>query len=410
MSHIGGMITGNVGITDIQAVLGTSENRLKYLCKHSAIIKWAMYKPVKSTLRNTDEQIDKTTMSWKPTADWWLGNFSGERWGMKFNIADSIGAISTRTSEGKTYREPTSGFFYQLMRDNLRWTYQPPQGSGTTPASIPRQIDFAGYNHDVPCPLPFTYTRTLYVSGASSTMATFTLDCGIRNPSEEVAGGLTLINMMLPYPYSQMIATLGRCYVGVLFYNTTLQDCFWQCSDTRLEALYGLDATARAKALHVSLTNADFTNQYAKNHKDWKTRAFLCSKALGYCETLLAGQGHYLLPCDEAAATCTFAIAGSLVISDFTASKVGTNVNITVQLTNNTGYQQTVSSPKIELVTVGTSLVQASYTWGNTTINNGDTAVLNHTFTGMLDTYLDAVFTATYSGGTLSQTVRVVNK
>jgi hypothetical protein len=104
------------------------------------------------------------------------------------------------------------------------------------------------------------------------------------------------------------------------------------------------------------------------------------------------------------------AIAGSVVITDYTASKIGTNVHIVVEISNNTGYQQTLTAPKVELITTGTGIIEADYTWSDTTINNGETITLSHTFTGILDNSLNAHFAASYSGGSLDQTIQVVIK
>ena len=145
-------------------------------------------------------------------------------------------------------------------------------------------------------------------------------------------------------------------------------------------------------------------------YKIFSFDADFVTKHLDDCETLVASQGHYLIACDEDAATCTLAVAGSVLITEYTASKIGTEVNIVVQVTNNSGSSKTLTTPKVELITAGTSLVQDSYTWSNITIANGDTAVLNHKFTGILDTNLTARFTATYSGGSFDQSIPVVNK
>ena len=410
MAYNNGIITAPVSFADINKALGTSHTTLSALCADSNINKWAMFKPLRYTAMGTTDQFNFTTGQWATDSTWWLGNFTGERWGMRFSIDGGIGNISTRTSDGKTYREPTSGFFYNLMRNNLRWTYVKPQGSGSSPYSPYRLTDFSSYNHAAKCPLPFSFTRTLYVSGTSDTMATYNMDCEIRSADDEVSGGLSLQFMTPPSGYTMVLPTLADAYVGVLFYHSSMLDCFWKCAKVPLSALFGLDPAQRAKALRVSFTEADFTNQYNKNHKDWKTRAFLCSKSLGYCETLVASQGHYLIACDEDAATCTLAVAGSILITEFTASKVGTDVNIVLQITNNSGSSKTLTTPKVELITAGTSLVQDSYTWSNTTIANGATAVLNHKFTGIIDTNLTARFTATYSGGSFNESVHVVLK
>lgn len=407
MAHNNGIITAPVSFGDVNATLGTSHTDLGNLCKDLHINKWAIFKALKNSLMDTTPQFNYTNHSWKSDSTWWLGNFTGERWGMNFTIERGIGNISTRTSSGLTYREPTSGFFYNLMRNNLRWVYQKPSGNGSSPVSPYRLTDFAGYNHNSPCPLPYSFTRTLYVTGATDTKATYNLDCDIRTPDEVVVGGLNLPIMELPSAYANVLPNLGKCYLGVLFYDIPMGDCFWQCSGTQLEALYNLDVTARAKALRVSFTDADFTNQFAKNHKNWKTRAFLCSKSLGYCETLIASQGHYIIACDEDAATCTLAISSSIVIDVFTANKAGTRVNVVIEITNNTRSAKTLITPKVELVAVGTGVVDSDYTWSNTAIGIGETITLNHTFTGIIDNTLNAHFTASYSGGSLEQTISV---
>lgn len=418
MSLSNGIITAPVesekNTGDIQQCLGVYSDDLEELCKSSAVNKWALYKPVPYS-GDTVEQFDFDQNAWKSTATWFEGDGdTKQRWGMRYpmfdgngNVYGSTGTISTRIRDGVTYREPTAGFFYDLMRGNLRWTRIAPSGSNS---SAYRQEDFAGYNHNTPDPLPYTTTRTMFVSGAVETRGIYNLDCGIKQPSQVVVGGLNLPIMTPPSGYLHTFLNLAQCYVGVLWYNTSKDDCFWQCSEVKLQALYNLDVVERAKALRVSIVDADFTKQYNKTIKDWNTRAFLCTKQLGYCEQLTSGQAHYMIACDDPETICTLAIAGVMTIDTYTASKSGTTVTIVLHIINHTGYDKTLVSPKVELITTGTQIVQDSYTWSNQAIANAQTVVLNHKFSRILDNSLNARFTCTYSGGSFDTTIPVVIK
>ena len=165
---------------------------------------------------------------------------------------------------------------------------------------------------------------------------------------------------------------------------------------------------AKAKCMHVSITNTDLKNQYAKS-RSWKTRAFLCTKSLGYCETFSSSVGpYYLIACDENETTVTLTQSGTVLVDTMTASRVNGNIIVNVVVSNNTGASVTLSSPKIQLFTP--IVAGDDHTFSNTTIANGQTATFSYTFTMQLDPTLTATFTATYSGTTVTKTVNVINK
>lgn len=416
MAHNDGLITPSVVHSknggDIQITLGLYTESLAELCMSSRINKWAKYKPVKYAHKGTSDQAD-AQKRWKSDANWYIGDVNGERYGMRFPMLDSqgrpyasTGIISQSTVSGKIYRNPTSGFFYDLMRNNLRWTYNHPQGGSSQPYRV---LDFSYYQHRARCPLPYSVTKTLYVSGATSTKATYVVDCELKSLDDYIQYGLTLTDIAPPTAYQMELPDLSECYVGILFYNSTKDDCFWQTAAYKLSALNGSDAVAKAKCLHVSFVNSEFATQYSKTSKVWKTRAFLCSKQLGWCETFSASDGpYYLIACDEDETTCTLAVSGVVVVSNFVASRVGNRIITGCTVTNNTQSSVTLTSPKITLIT---PIVEGDeHTFSNTTIAAGDSATFSYTFEMQLDTVNQARFTASYSGGSISETVNVVTK
>ena len=416
MANSNGLITPPVVHSksggDIQRVLGLYTDSLIELCTSSRINKWAKYKPVKYAHKGTSDQAD-AQKRWKSDANWYIGDVAGERYGMRFPMLDSqgrpyasTGTISQSTVSGKIYRNPTSGFFYDLMHNNLRWIYNRPQG-GTTQWF--RELDFSYYQHRSRCPLPYSVTKTLYVGGATNTKATYVVDCELNSLDDYIPYGLTLADIAPPPAYQMELPDLSECYVGILFYDSTKQDCFWQTSAYKLSALNGTDAAAKAKCLHVSLVDPEFTSQYSKTSKVWKTRAFLCSKQLGWCETFSAYDGpYYLIACDEDETTCTLAVSGVVVVSNFVASRVGTRIITSCVVTNNTQSSVTLTSPKITLIA---PIVEGDeHTFSNTTIAAGDSATFSYTFEMQLDAVDQARFTASYSGGSISDTVNVVTK
>lgn len=411
MAHTTNKITAPVTIADIQAVIGNSSIYLGTLCAAGTVNKWAKYKPVKLAKVDTCDELDIND-KWLSSATWFAGDASGERYGMRFPMLNSsnqpyssTGSITQTTSSGKTYRNPTSGFFYDLMRNTLRWERRVPVGGSSSPYRI---LDFNEYVHDAICPLPYTKTKTQYVVPTDIAPTTYIVDCDLYDIGSYIAGGLTLGDIAPPSAYGMSLSDLGECYVGVLFYNSAKDDCFWQCSSYKLKSLTGDDPVAKAKCLHVAITNSDLKNQYDKS-RSWKTRAFLCTKSLGYCETFSSYVGpYYLIACDEDETTVTLTQSGTVLVDTMTASRVNSNIVVNVVVSNNTGASVTLSSPKIQLFTP--SVAGDDHTFSNTTIANGQSATFSYTFTMQLDTISTATFTATYSGTTVTKTVNVLNK
>jgi len=151
MSNSGGKITGNVTISDIKAVLGTSENSLKNLCRHSSINIWAKYKPVKLNDRNTRSQLDENSGKWKSDANWFHGTTGA--FGLRPYSSSVFSDIISNTTGGMN-----------------GWVYERPEGNSTYPC---RQIDFMQYNHLAP-PALFAFICTAKTAQGKS----FTGTCG----------------------------------------------------------------------------------------------------------------------------------------------------------------------------------------------------------------------------------------
>jgi hypothetical protein len=129
MSHSGGKITGNVTISDIKAVLATSENSEYALCRHSSINIWAKYKPVKLNNSHTMDQWDSANGKWKDDADWFHGP-SGCSFGLRPYSSSVFDDIISNTTGGMN-----------------GWVYERPVGNSTYRC---RLVDFKEYNHLAP--------------------------------------------------------------------------------------------------------------------------------------------------------------------------------------------------------------------------------------------------------------------
>lgn len=131
------LVTPGVGLEastgDIESALGSaSTGDLGTICQHSAISRWAKYKPVVyASLINSADQLnsDKT---WKSSATWWKGSSLTYSCGIQIsrytNLRELIFDWYNRTNyEWKNY-----------------WRYIPPTGGDAAPF---RQIDFNYYMH-----------------------------------------------------------------------------------------------------------------------------------------------------------------------------------------------------------------------------------------------------------------------
>ena len=130
MSHTGGRITSTVGIVaDLQAVLGTSENRVSYLCTHSNIKRCAKYKPV-----------DYNTQGQRIT--------NAQRAAVNYGIVDiPVWSRLTYMSSFLFGDKQTSAYYPSCGLKTEYFNYRKPQGGSTSPY---RLADFINYDHDVP--------------------------------------------------------------------------------------------------------------------------------------------------------------------------------------------------------------------------------------------------------------------
>jgi hypothetical protein len=205
-------------------------------------------------------------------------------------------------------------------------------------------------------------------------------------------------------------------YVGVLFINPARDDVFWQCSNYKLKSLWGNDPVAKVKCMHISITDSAFEYKLgAQSGRKWKTRCFLCSKPLTWCEELSGydiGGPYYLVPCDDNESEVTFVQNGAVVIDRFIANRISGDIRCYVWLTNNTGQSQQIgtSSNKTTITLYDGSTAGSSHQFDPFTLANGDTVELQYNFTRELVNLDTAIFTATYGTTNISATTQIVNK
>jgi hypothetical protein len=110
MSYSNNIITAPVSISDVQNVLGVSDNKLSVLCTHSNINKWSKFKPIRSDIQGS------------------LSDFSASdgNWGLTIPTIEDINNLVSEYP-------------------NAKWEYNLPRGAGNQ--EYYRLRDFNGYNH-----------------------------------------------------------------------------------------------------------------------------------------------------------------------------------------------------------------------------------------------------------------------
>lgn len=403
-----------VGLNDIRRAISGTRMDLGTLCSSGTKInKWAKYKPVRLAVIDTATQL-KSDKTWKADADWFIGDKNGERYGMLF--PNPVTATSPMTiirhSDGDDVHIPGSGsFFYDLMNNNLRWTYVAPTGGAT---SIYRQIDFNLYNHAAPCPLPYTEDKTVGYSNPQNPQINYIAAFDRRSLDDDMLYGLKLDDIQPSSSYQLAIPDLGEMYLGVLFIDPNRYDVFWKCSEYKLKSLWGSDPAARVKCMHISLSGSDFGKKIAR-HQKWKTRCFLCTTPLTWCQILSGfdtGVTYYLVACDDDESEVKFIQSGAVVVDRFIANRISGDIRCYVWLTNNTGQSQQIGtvSNKPTITLYDGSTAGSSHQFDPFTLADGDTIELQYTFTRELLTLDTATFTAIYGSSNISSSTDIVTK
>ena len=412
MAHTTHTITSPVSIYDLQQVLGIGENGdLGTIIKQGNINKWAKYKPVRLAKISTLDDWNAATHSWKDNATWYLGEKeSGELCGMSFAYTSQIPLTDMEGSTVNLY--PKAGtFFYKIIQNDLHWNYLRPSGGTGTPF---RLTDFAGYQHTSVCPLPRTTTRNAQVTVS----LTYAVELDLTD--ESTLGNLELTDLK-PNINNQKWSDLSMMYVGVLFWHTDGgTGCFWKTAAYPLSSLTSPDPVERAKCLRVSIAGTDkdsgnttleqlintFTN------KTWYTRAFLCTKQLGFRETFDAyasGGPYYAVACDEAITTIVFA-SGSVSVSNMIASyiKAQKKLDVSVDVVNATSGSVTLTSIVIHIVDLTNQQEVYTQNVADTTIATGATGEINATFDNpviITGFRYNARITANYTVGSTAKTI-----
>ena len=412
MSHTTHTITSPVSIYDLQQVLGIGGNGdLGTIIKQGNINKWAKYKPVRLAKISTLDDWNAATHSWKDNATWYLGEKeSGELCGMSFAYTSQIPLTDMEGSTTNLY--PKAGtFFYKIIQGDLHWNYLRPSGGTGTPF---RLTDFAGYQHTSVCPLPRTTTRNAQVTVS----LTYAVELDLTD--ESTLGNLELTDLK-PNINNQKWIDLSQMYVGVLFWHTDGgTGCFWKTAVYPLSSITSADPVERAKCLRVSIAGTDkdsgnttleqlintFTN------KTWYTRAFLCTKQLGFRETFDAyatGGPYYAVACDEAITTIVFA-SGSVSVSNMIASyiKAQKKLDVSVDVVNATSGSVTLTSIVIHIVDLTNQQEVYTQNVADTTIATGATGEINVTFNNpvlITGFRYSARITANYTVGTTAKTI-----
>lgn len=398
-------ITAPVSIRDLQQCFGLSHTDLGTLIANAAINKWAKYKPVVNTAKDTvSGQWDATNQTWSNSALWFVGNNGNSdiyRFGMRFpmtysgGVYNNTGTISITTGSSYTTRRATAGFFYDLANDSLRWTQQKPTGGDSAPF---RLQDFAGYVTNAVSPLPFTTTRSAIVSQAGAYNY-------IADSLEQVLGGLELEDLTPPPPYQSAVPSLGSMYLGVLFYNQAKTDFFWKTSDYSL-------MSNNAKKMRVALVDSEILQKINASNK-WYARAFLCSKPLTWCQQMSSYDSPlgYLIACDEAETSTTFVVSSTITIN-VSAKRTGRlRTQTYASVINGLSSSVTLTNIRIELLTesIDGYDVEQSKSFSNTTIASGATAEFENIFTeASLATHVR--FIATNGSTTVSEIAEIVDK
>lgn len=411
MAYNSGFITSPVSIKDVQSAIGSSNADLGTLIRNGNINKWAKYKPVRLAKISTVDEWNAATHSWRDDATWYLGEKEwGELCGMSF--AYTIQIPLTDMDGSKTTLYPKAGtFFYKMIQGDLHWTYIRPAGGMGTPY---RLTDFAGYQHISVCPLPRTTTRNVQVTVS----LTYAVELDLTD--ESTLGNLELKDLK-PNINNLKWSDLSQMYVGVLFWHTYGgTGCFWKTASYPLSSITSADPVERAKCLRVSIagTDKDSGNTTLKElidafaNKTWYTRAFLCTKQLGFRETFDAyatGGPYYAVACDEDITTIVFA-SGSVSVSNMRASyiKAQKKLDVSVDVVNATSGSVTLRNIVIHIVDLTNNQEVYTQNVADTTIDTGATENIYVTFNNPIlitSSQHNARITANYTVGSSDKTI-----
>lgn len=401
MSVSNNIISAPVSIADVKSCIGLASNDLGTLCVSTYVKKWAMYKPVSLALVDTlTGQWNASNNSWLTAATWYIGNNGTSdiyRYGMRFpmmasngTIYNNSGTIVVNTTSTYISRQATAGFFYDLANGNLRWTRQLPSGGANSPY---RLQDFAGYCHTAVCPLPFTWTQSHTVTTAGA----FNYNLDINT---QVLGGLELSDIKPAPAYQNNLASLNDMYVGVLFYNAAKTDFFWKTSEYPIS-----QRATEHKAMRVAIIESEILQKIA-NTSTWKTRVFLCSKALSWCQQVSSSDSPqaYFVSGDEEETTITLTVEGGVVSAEVSGRRINGMLVAGGTINNGTGNAITFTNIKIETLTAalgGGWDVNQSYTFPDTTISGGGSQNFSNNFGRDLSDKLRITYT--YGGSTYSE-------
>ena len=142
MANTGGVIyvditttpyTG-VSVADVQQTLNVSANDVGSLCRSSRVNKWSKYKPVGTSVIDTYDQLDASSMKWKASASWWRGN-DGSCGITVLRTASSLASLKT-----------------DVDTQRVIWDKVTPTGGASEPY---RLTDFNEYHHNA---LPPTFS------------------------------------------------------------------------------------------------------------------------------------------------------------------------------------------------------------------------------------------------------------
>jgi len=384
------------------------------------INKWAKYKPVRLGKISTVDEWNAASNFWKNDATWYLGEKSrGELCGMSFGYTSQIPLTDMEGSTTSLYPKADT-FFDKIIQGDLHWTYRRPAGGAATPY---RLTDFAGYQHISVCPLPRTTTRNVQVTVS----LTYAVELDLTD--ESTLGNLELTDLK-PNINNAKWSDLSQMYVGVLFWHTDGgAGCFWKTAAYPLSSLTSTDPVERSKCLKVSIagTDKDSGNTTleqlinAFTIKTWYTRAFLCTKQLGFRETFdaYATDGpYYAVACDEAVTTIVFA-SGSVSVSSMRASyiKAQRKLDVSVDVVNATSSSITLKNIIIHIVDQSDGQDVYTQNVADTTVGIGATVAIDVTFNSPMliaDTQYYARITANYTIGssdrTIDESVQVITK
>lgn len=171
MGYSSGKVSAPVSIYDIQNAVGTDNNDLGSLCKHTNINMWAKFKPVvRSNVLDTTNQWDSSNNRWmyereiSPRSDAWFrsdaGNYGITPKSYSIDTSDKrmIKALESLAADVKACTDRMNG-----------WVYTKPSGTLSSPY---RMLDFLKYYSSAPKPVTY-FSGTDNVTGSNTSVWTY---------------------------------------------------------------------------------------------------------------------------------------------------------------------------------------------------------------------------------------------